>query len=172
MSKEAFFSQVYQEYFDRIYNFIYSRTHSQDDAEDIVQETFSGIWKSIDNFDQEKPIGSYLYQIAKNKLNDYLKRKYRINAFSAFFSLDNTSEEELDNYADKTEDKGYLTKAHSKALKLIEQLEANYKKVLELRYVKGYKISEVAKELGLSENNVKVIQNRAIKKLKELINSK
>jgi len=171
MTRESSFSQIYANYFKRIYNFIFSKTRSQDDTEDIVQETFTGIWRSLDKIDQEKNLTSWVYQIARNKLNDYLKRKYKISEKSTLLSLDNISEEDLDKYDLDNEDKSYLDHAHNKATKLIEKLEDKYRKVLELRYLKNYKISDVSRELNITENNVKVIQNRAIKKLKELLNN-
>jgi len=168
MTKEKQFQQIYSLFFNKVYNFIFSRTNSQDDAEDIVQDTFIGIWKSMDKLDVSRNLGAWVFQIARNKLNDYLKSKYKVLERTTSQPTDNISEENLDDYTD--DNREYLSKAHKEAMKMIEKLDDNYRKVLELRYIKGYKIKEVAQELKLTENNVKVIQNRAIKKLKELIN--
>jgi RNA polymerase sigma-70 factor (ECF subfamily) len=45
---------------------------------------------------------------------------------------------------------------------LLATLPENYRRVLELRFLRGYSVRETARELGLSETNVKVLQFRAL----------
>ena len=167
LKKEEIFKQLYDKYFNKVYNFLLSRTNSQNDTEDLVQEIFLGIWKGMDSLDGKSNINAWVFQISRNKFNDFLRRKYKIDYKKV--DLDFL---ELDNLADdfeKFEDDSYANEVHKKAVELISKLEKNYREVLELRFLRNYKLAEIAKELGLSENNVKVIQYRAIKKLKELI---
>jgi len=52
--------------------------------------------------------------------------------------------------------------------KILSKLTVNYRKVLELRFLKGYTIAETSDELNLTEENVKVLQHRALKKANQL----
>lgn len=48
------------------------------DAEDIVQDTFLGFQNSLPNFDPSRPLETWLFTIARNKTNDYLRRRKRL----------------------------------------------------------------------------------------------
>ncbi len=71
---EAHFNELYERYFQRIYNFIYSRLHNHEDTEEVVQETFTAVFRSIRAFRGQSTLLSWIYGIAKNTANNYLRR--------------------------------------------------------------------------------------------------
>ena len=84
---EAHFSQLYQRYFQRIYSFVYTRIRNHADAEEIVQETFTAVFRSFESYRGTSSLLSWIYGIAKNTLNASLCRKKiegeRLNALGS-----------------------------------------------------------------------------------------
>ncbi len=71
---EADFNVLYERYFQRIYNFVYVRLHNHSDAEEVVQETFTSVFRSIDTYRGQSALLSWVYGIAKNTLHNHLRR--------------------------------------------------------------------------------------------------
>jgi RNA polymerase sigma-70 factor (ECF subfamily) len=61
----------------RLLSFVQSRLRRRAPSEDVVQETFIGFLTSLPNFDQSRPLESYLFSIAAYKLTDHLRREGR-----------------------------------------------------------------------------------------------
>jgi len=71
---EGCFTTLYERYFDRVYNFAYLRVRNHADAEEIVQETFTAVFRSIGAFRERSSLLSWVYGIAKNTTNNHLRR--------------------------------------------------------------------------------------------------
>lgn len=61
----------------RLLAFVESRVRSRAVAEDVVQETFIGFLTSLPNYDDNRPLETYLFSIAAHKLTDHLRREGR-----------------------------------------------------------------------------------------------
>jgi RNA polymerase sigma-70 factor (ECF subfamily) len=71
---ERHFNELYHRYFNRIYNFVYARIRNHADAEEVVQETFTVVFRSIDSYRGQSSLLSWTYGIAKNTVNNTLRR--------------------------------------------------------------------------------------------------
>jgi len=71
---EVHFTALYQRYFRRVYAFVYGRIHNHADAEEIVQETFTVVYRSIESYRGQSSLLSWIYGIAKNTVNNALRR--------------------------------------------------------------------------------------------------
>lgn len=71
---EAAFTVLYQRYFDRVHHFAYARLRNRADAEEVAQETFIAVFRSIDAFRGRSALLSWIYGIAKNTVNNHLRR--------------------------------------------------------------------------------------------------
>lgn len=154
------FKSFYKENYKKYFWFAYKRVGNFEDAEEIVAESFSAIWQNWDNIDKDKNFKSYTFRICLNKLNDFLRRKYNLH-----LELVDTEILESEVYQGlQVED----SKPKKSILKnLVEDLSDREKKLIELKYVSNYSFSEIAKELNITKQNAKVINNRIIKKLKQ-----
>lgn len=72
---EAHFGELYEGYFHRIYTFCYARVHNHADAEEIAQETFMAVLRSVEAFRGQASLLSWIYGIAKNTANNLLRRQ-------------------------------------------------------------------------------------------------
>lgn len=71
---EPHFNAVYDRYFQRIYNFIYLRVRNHADTEELTQETFTAVFRSIDGYSgRSTPLG-WIYGIAKNTVHGHLRK--------------------------------------------------------------------------------------------------
>jgi RNA polymerase sigma-70 factor (ECF subfamily) len=68
------FNRLYERYFQRVYTFAYIRVRNHADAEEIAQETFTAVFRSIDGYRGQSSLLSWLYGITKNTVNNHLRR--------------------------------------------------------------------------------------------------
>lgn len=71
---EAAFSFLYERYFQRVHSFAFVRMKNRADAEEVVQETFTAVFKSIDAYRGQSSLLSWIYGIARNTVNNQLRR--------------------------------------------------------------------------------------------------
>jgi RNA polymerase sigma-70 factor (ECF subfamily) len=72
--EEAAFTVLYERYFQRVYNFAYARLRNRADAEEVAQETFTAVFRSVDAFGGRSSLLSWIYGITKNMVNNHLRR--------------------------------------------------------------------------------------------------
>jgi RNA polymerase sigma-70 factor (ECF subfamily) len=71
---ESAFTTLYERYFERVYNFAYARMRNSADAEEVAQETFVAVFRSVDAFAGRSALLSWIYGIAKNTVNNHVRR--------------------------------------------------------------------------------------------------
>lgn len=74
LKSERHFNELYERYFQRIFNFTRVRVHNQADAEEITQETFTAVFRSIDAFRGDSALLTWIFGIARNSINNHLRR--------------------------------------------------------------------------------------------------
>lgn len=154
------FSQLYDLYLSEIYRFCFYKTGNHQQAEDLTQEIFLKVLKSLNGFKGKSSFKNWLYGIAKHVIIDFYRNNYKLKTVSL-------NEWNWVQYLVVDEEDGSSGDIKAaKVKKILASLKDNYRKVLELRFLKGYSIKEVAKELGFTESNVKIIQYRAIRHLR------
>jgi len=115
-------------------------------------------FKNMHQFEGRSSFTTWVYAIARNVLMDFLRDKYKM-----IFS-----NEELTDGEVKTESSSIQERKQRKVENLLAQLPDKYSQVLRLRFLQNLSITETAQVLGISENNVKVCQLRALQKAKVL----
>ncbi|MDQ2745507.1 MAG: sigma-70 family RNA polymerase sigma factor [Chloroflexota bacterium] len=149
--------QVFERYLDPVYRFLYSRLGNREDAEDLTSEVFLKATRQLDRSRSEASIAQWLFTVARTVLADHWRRYYRSGAP---LPLDEQRVGEIPNPSTDTPPGN-----HAQAVAdLLAGLSERYRTVLELRFLHGYSIQETARELGLTPENVKVIQHRALAK--------
>lgn len=73
-ASESDFNRLYERYFQRVYGYAYQRLRNRADAEEVVQETFTAVFRSIDAYGGRSSLLSWIYGIAKNTVNNHLRR--------------------------------------------------------------------------------------------------
>ncbi|MCA9505455.1 MAG: RNA polymerase sigma factor [Spirochaetaceae bacterium] len=71
---EPHFAELYNRYFQRIYNFVFARMRNHAETEEVVQETFLAVFRSFGNYRGQSSLLSWIYGIAKNTTNNAIRR--------------------------------------------------------------------------------------------------
>lgn len=162
LGTEAAFSELYDLYFQKIYKFTFYRVGHKETAEDITEEVFLKAYKSLSGLKNDSLFESWLYQIARNKVIDYYRSKKIVVAID---ELENTLEYET-NIIDIV-NLGFDQKA---LIELIRELTPEQQVIIKLKFYEDLDNTTIAEILEKEEGTIRVIQHRAITKLKELFN--
>lgn len=160
------YAEVYNRYVDKIYRFIFFKVSTQEEAEDIASEVFLKAWQYINQGEGEiRNINAFFYQIARNAVIDYYRKKSRVELVreeSILQSLEDHRQQRLLKEIDIRTD----IKKVEGALK---SLKDEYKDVILLRYVEEMSIEEISVAVDKSKGAVRVLIHRALKLLKEVL---
>ncbi len=152
-------------------------TETEETAQDLLQETFFQALRSVPDFRGESKLTTWLYSIAKNvALARYRKDKRRSPL----------EEETLTRVAARSGERAgggrhpswdpveETTRNEETALvrEALEELSANYRKIIELRDLEELSTKEVAERLDLTRVNVRVRLHRARQKLEEVLDGR
>lgn len=163
------FEELYDLYGKKIFNIILKLISNYHDANDLTQEVFIKIYKSIDKFKGNSSLWSWIYVIISNSVKDY----FRKNLKNVALSIDNEDEEtgtiEIIDESNFVEN--ILMVKYQKELvnKAISQLGYNHKEIILLKEIYDYSYSEIALMLQISEGTVKSRLNRARENLKKIL---
>lgn len=122
------------------------RKLSQQDAEEVMQDSFVACIESLRNFQGKSSLKTFLYSIAKRKAIDKLRRKKFKRILFSYFP-----EYIVDSFAHvflkDTLDKKHLAMRIEKVLKALPN---DYERVLRLKYVEGHKVSDIAEDIDMT----------------------
>lgn len=160
------FALLYQEYYTPIFRFIYSKLSDKDEAEDLTQVVFIKLFQAVKNYEDRgyTPL-AYIFTMARNELKNFYRKKRSINIEDEdlFVAL-----ERAGVVNDDCPIKSHQQKSSNTLLtRLLTQLKDEPRKILEMKYLSGYSNKEVAQKIKKSEANIRQIQVRAIRQLKD-----
>jgi RNA polymerase sigma-70 factor (ECF subfamily) len=154
---------LYEFYFPRVYRYAVARLGNGEDAEDVTEEIFLKIIDNIGSFAwRGLPFGAWVFRIARNETVSYArKRKTR----RPTAQLSETIEDESTNFVAQVEQASLLRVVREAA----DRLPEAQRQVIALRFGAGLSVAETARSLNKSENNVKVLQHKAIARLQQMV---
>ncbi len=161
--KQAF-GLLYEKYSNAILRYLFFRLTSFEEAEDMTESVFIKAWEALPSFNnlgRGVNFRAWLYRIAHNMLVDFLrahKENLSIDAIGELPSKILIPEK----VTEQKESKAELTRA-------IRQLDDISLQVIMNRFIAGLDHRETAQIMGMSEGNIRVIQFRALIKLKEIL---
>jgi RNA polymerase sigma-70 factor (ECF subfamily) len=166
--REAFI-KAYDLYVDQLHRFIYFKVGSREEAEDLCSAVFLKTWNYIleNSLKDEKTLKALLYKIARNLIIDH----YRKNKDKENISLDGDSGIEI---IDEKRSAARTMELKTDLLVLetkLPELKDEYREVIILRFVNELSIKEISEILDKSKGNTRVLIFRALKALKELLES-
>lgn len=162
------FAALYDHYYEPILRFTTRRTMDHQIAYDITANTFYKALKSIHKYTwRGVPFSAWLYRIASNEIKKHFRSWNLLKGVSLDKVVDYiTSEEEADlelKEADALLQKNVdIQKLHI----ALKKLKENHHQILILRFWEQKKLKEIGDIMGKSEQNIKVIIHRSLKKLK------
>lgn len=162
---EEAFEELYEYFFPRVYNFIYSRLKNSADADDVTSVTFMKMNENLDRYNPEvAAFSTWLFRIANNAIIDHTRRqeKNRESEWEDFFDPAAPEYEEPEHQMMRSE-------ASRGLLAAIDKLNERERRIIELRYWGEQDTRTIAELLSMSESNVRVTLHRTLEKLKKIL---
>ncbi|ULL14738.1 RNA polymerase sigma factor SigZ [Paenibacillus sp. H1-7] len=151
-------SLLWSDYYLRLKRFVANRIQNQADVEDIVQDVFIKINDHIDDLKDEQKLSSWIYQIARNSMVDYFRKKKWDDELPAQLQI-----------TDEYEEPDLAQEVIACFESVIQQLPEKYKEAVELSMLKGMSQKELSERLGISYSGAKSRVQRGREMLKELL---
>ena len=151
------FGELYSEFAEKIYRYIYYNVRDKVMSEDITQEVFLKAWKAIGSCKgKETTFSSWLYRIAHNLVIDRYRKKKHVLLES--HPVENIPDTRVD--IGEQLDEEYL-------FSYLEFLPPNQKQLIILKFVEGMNNREIATIMKKTEGAIRIMQMRALAKLRE-----
>src|SRR5580704_12390976 len=146
----ARFGELYEINFERVYGFIARRVGDRDAAEDLTSEVFHKALANLRRFEwRGVPFAAWLLRIAANAIAD------RAGRVGKELGVEDPPELAADATADLDLEEG---ERRARLFRLVNELPADQRRVIALRFAEEKSICEIAKALGRSEGAVKQLQ--------------
>ncbi|NCC09507.1 MAG: sigma-70 family RNA polymerase sigma factor [Bacteroidia bacterium] len=146
------FARLVTHYQNMVYRLAFRLLSDDDEARDMVQETFVKVWLSLDRYEPTYKFSTWLYKITCHVCYDRLRVLYRSPSFlsseNVYAEIDFVSEEDVEQALVNRE-------AKERILRLVDELSPKQKLVFVLREIEEMSVSEVTYITKLSANQIK-----------------
>ncbi len=160
---QAALSNLYEYYFPRVYRFVSVRLANSEDAEDVTEEIFLRVIDNLGKFTfRGLPFGAWIFRIARNEVVSHVRRQ-KVRSVTA--PLTELIPDLSQDHVLEIETQFTIAMVRQAAEKLPEA----QRQVIALRFGAGLSVAETAQALKKTENNVKVLQHKAVAKLKSML---
>lgn len=161
--KDIAFSELLDAYQERLYWHIRKIVVTHENADDVLQNTFIRVYKSIANFKEKSSLHTWMYRIAYNESIRFLEKNNKFN----FDTIDDVSESYLeilfeDEYFDGNE---IQKKLHT----IIDGFKEKQKRIFQMKYFDELSFKQISEILKVSENTLKSSYYSAVKIIEEKI---
>jgi RNA polymerase sigma factor (sigma-70 family) len=157
----AAYNELYAQTSKPVYNTLVRLLGNQEDAKDMMQETYISVFKSLESFRFQSNITTWVKRIATNKaLNVLKKNQFLIQPIEESNGVENIM---FDDDVFEYQYEGV------EVARKVEELPEGYRVILSLYLFEDYSHQEIADELGISVSTSKSQYHRGKQKLKELL---
>jgi RNA polymerase sigma-70 factor (ECF subfamily) len=157
------FGEIYEKYFDRIFNYILRQTDDEELAGDLCSQTFVNALNHLPKYEYRGFLfSSWLYKVAGNEINKH----YRKNKGKKIFSIEELKIRELVERNEETWDEELV----QQLISFMNELPTDMVQVLELRFFEDKDFKEIAFILDITESGAKMRTYRALDKLRKNFN--
>ncbi len=159
----AAFAALYDRYVDRVYRHVRYRLSDRTEAEDVTQEVFARAWKAIPRYRRTgAPFLAWLTTIAHNLIVDSYRTHSKTISLEKAGIPEQVDEVDLEAVVDSTLNQERVRNA-------IVKLKRDRRRVILMRFIDGLNYREIAAAMNKSEGAVRVIQYRALRELKDIL---
>jgi RNA polymerase sigma-70 factor, ECF subfamily len=166
-TRELDFKEIHDTYAPKIKRYL-AKLAGDDEAEDLAQETFSKVSRSLNNFRGQSSLSTWIYKIATNIAIDRIRKNKPTKNDLAFDALDEVEDKNIWTGESHSVDDHVIRKEMNDCIRnVVFRLPETYRAVIVLSEFEGFKNEDIAKILGLRLESVKIRLHRARLKLKE-----
>lgn len=163
------FEEIYQSTYKRTLKYIICKCANLEDVNDLIQETYVELYQNLKKRKIKiENIEAYIIGIAHNRVKKYYGKKQKDKVISIPFK-EEISENKKELQSDIDLERDIVTKENvQKVWSYLKNKNTVVAKIFYLYYGMDCKISDISKELEISESNVKNNLYRTLKELKDV----
>ncbi|MCF8331191.1 MAG: RNA polymerase sigma factor [Bacteroidales bacterium] len=159
------YSYLVDKYRNMVFTIIVKILGNEEDAEDLSQEVFLKVYKSLGTFKRKSKFSTWIYRIAYNEaITKTRKRKHVIQGLENDIIENYTKDKATESLYELSSDKQKLLLEE-----VLQKLPENGYIIITLYYKEDFSVKEISKITGMSESNVKVTLHRTRSKMQRLM---
>lgn len=152
--------QVYRDYKNKVFGYIYNRIHDHAVAEELTSDVFVKVVANIDRYDPEKAsVSTWVFVITRNTLIEHYRKRRET--------------EDIDGLeipvTDEPIDRIVMEEQQELVAKALLELPEKMRDIIVARYYYGFRFSRIGEMMEMTEANARVTHSRALAKLREII---
>jgi RNA polymerase sigma-70 factor (ECF subfamily) len=164
------FEELVRRYQRQVANVIYLTMGSREEVDDLTQEVFMRVHRSLSRFERGASVFSWIYRIAINLCIDEIRRRKIRKTMSLEFFTDHRLERERQSKARPSADEQTLKEEKNQMIRdALQKLSTVHRQVIILREYEEMSYDEIAKTLRISTQAVKSRLFRARDELRNLL---
>jgi RNA polymerase sigma factor (sigma-70 family) len=174
LEKNRVFDKEFMPHIDSMYNFAFRLTNDEDDANDLVQDTYLKAFRFINSFSQGTNAKAWLFRILKNSFINDFRKKSKEPAKVDYQDVETTYNSEEDAETNQTVDlrvESVQDLIGDEIANALNALPVDFRTVIILCDVEGFTYEEMAKILDIPIGTVRSRLHRARMLLKEKLQS-
>ena len=166
LKDEKAYAYLYDNYSAALYGIIYKVVNNEEDANDVLQETFVNIWKHIDSYDGSKggSLFTWMLHICRNKAIDRYRQKSRVQENQKEYKNVHIGDEQANTTQIQIDKIGVQS--------IIEKIKPEHKDIIIQHYFKGYTHQEISDLNEMPLGSVKTRIRNAMTEIKNLVGKK
>jgi RNA polymerase sigma-70 factor (ECF subfamily) len=159
------FAVLVDRYKDMVFTLSLKMLKDKEEAEEVAQDTFLKVYKSLDKFKGESKFSTWIYKIAFNTCLDRLKKNKRLQLIAGIEEINEQEDNHLTNILDAIEEKERKQMIQD----CLQKLPGEDSFLLTLYYFEEQSLEEISKIINITTNNVKIRLYRSRKRLASLL---
>lgn len=160
------FSERYRQYFPRLFAYVYGRVHNAHVAEDVVADVFERAFTKADTLRNEDAFSTWLFTIARNVIISSGRKRARETV------VDPDVLKEIAPSGASVESEILSREEVKRVSELLREFPRREQDIVALKFDAELSNAQIAKIMGLSEANVRVILFRTLRKLRDRMSAK
>lgn len=155
------FNEVFQQYHEKLYFYVFSKTKSAFCAEEVVQLTFIKLWQYRASLNEDISIDAQIFRIAKTTLIDQLRKR------NSYFNLSVASKNRTEPESNQALTNFDLQELQQKLQTALSHMPPMRRRIFALSRLQGLSYREIATRLSISEKTVENHISHALKQLRQ-----
>ena len=159
------FAEKYQQFFPRVFAYVYGRIHNVHQTEDLVSEVFERAFLKMGSLRNDEAFATWLFTIARNLITSYARKRGRESV------VDPDILKSVVATSMSVENEVLVREEVAAVVECLKKFPQREQDIVSLKFDAELTNGQIAQVMGLSEANVRVILFRTLRKLRERMKS-
>jgi len=159
------FAEKYQQFFPRVFAYVYGRIHNVHQTEDLVSEVFERAFLKMGSLRNDEAFATWLFTIARNLITSHARKRGRESV------VDPDILKSVVATTVSVENEVLIREEVAAVVECLKKFPQREQDIVSLKFDAELTNGQIAQVMGLSEANVRVILFRTLRKLRETMKS-